>query len=353
MYPSSVVLWCHMLLFVAPFSYSLGNSTNNDEQRNNLTVHDFFVNSVKDQDDEMQQYRLHENSTKNDNDTQYESHINSNDSEYLIRYYEHILKFYEEDDQMFMTSRVNSTEISDTNDSTLRASDKNLMKIGRENNSISDELYENMTSDDYNSTMVTIVSHEACENKTCIQLCCPFGDRLTSEKKCVAGQTNYSFPDVYQNGSEKRKLNELFQLTVRNPCILQRSAHRVLDSNEYSFLVNGSVYLDRGELISSTSYCLAILDRDIYNAIACMIPVIFPAHIPICLLVSLPFLLLTFVVYSILPEVQNVHNYTLRVYIASLFIINLIIFLIQQFPELSERKYCVPLGIAYVNYVIM
>lgn len=353
MYPSRIVLW-YIPLFVASFSYSLENSTNNDdEQKNNLMMHDLLINSTKNQDDEMQLilHNLHENSTKNDNEMQYEFHINSNDNKNLTRsrifdkYSGHITKIYKENQ---MEPRMNSTEINDVNNSMLQTFDKNLTKTDRETNSISYE-YKNFNTDDYNST-ITIISYEACDNETCIQLCCPFGDRLTSEKKCVAGQNNYSFPDVYQNDSENRKLNELFQLTVHDPCVVQGSAHRVLNSNEYLFLVNGSLYLDPDEFISSTSYCLGVLDRDTYDTIVCMHQIGFPTYMSICLLVSLPFLLLTFVVYSILPEVQNIHSYTLRVHVASLFITNLIIFCVVKIRELSEWKYCIPLGIAYVNY---
>ncbi|KAL0124914.1 hypothetical protein PUN28_006639 [Cardiocondyla obscurior] len=267
----------------------------------------------------MQLYNLHENSAKNSNET--------------------YTKIQKENEQ---TSRANSTEVNEKSNFT-REFDENLTKIGRENNSISYKIDRNFNTDDYNDAIV-IVSNEACENETCIQLCCPFGDRLTLEKKCIAGEKNYSFPDIRQNNSEIKKLDEVFQLTVRDPCVVQRSAHRVLNPGEYAFLVNGSLYEDPHQLIPSTSYCLGVSDRNIYDAIVCMNQIGFPTYMSVCLLVSLPFLLLTFVVYSILPEVQNVHSYTLRVHVASLFTTNVVIFCVQEIPELSEWKYCIPLA---------
>lgn len=295
-------------------------------------------------------YNLRENSIKNDKQMQYEPHINSttNDHEDSLRYESHgrIMKIHEENNQM---SRTNSIRINDEDDSTLQELSESLAKTEGKSNSISYE-YGNSRRDNYNDSMAII---EACGNETCIQLCCPFGDRLSSERKCIVGQDNYSFPYVYQNDSENKKLDELFQLTVRDPCVLQGTAHRILNPDEYLFLSNGSLYRDSGELIPSTSYCLAVLDRNIYDATICMYPIGFPSYISVCLLVSLPFLLLTFVVYSILPEVQNIHSYTLRVYVASLFITNVIIYCVQEIPVLSEWKYCIPLGTACVNYIIM
>lgn len=347
----SIVLWCYVLLLVASSSHSLENSTSNDEQRDNLTMHDFFISSTQDRDKmHLTMYNLHENSTKNDDELQYESHINSHKDSARYKYHEHIM--YGENNQM--ESHINSTEINDKNDSMLQAVNENLTKIDRENDSISHELHKKLITDDDNNTLITIISSEACNNEICIQLCCPFGNRLIiAEKMCVTGQDNYSFPDIYQNDSKNKKLNELFQLTVRDPCIIEGNAHRFLNVNEYSFLVNGSLYRDPGKVISTSSYCLGILDRDIYDVIVCTLPIGFPIYISVCLLISLPFLLLTFVVYSILPEVQNVHSYTLRVHVGAIFTTNLIIFCVQEIPDLTEWKYCIPLGTACVNYIIM
>lgn len=326
MYPSNIIHWCCVLLLpIAASSESLGNSTNGDEQRDNWMMrYDLFANFIKNPDEIMQLilYNLRENSTKNDDEMQHELHINSmNYSREDSMRYEQIMKIHEENDQMSIESRTNSTKVNDEN-----------------------KLYRNSNTDHYNNSIATIVSYEACDNETCIQLCCPFDDYLTSERNCVAGQDNYAFPDIYLNDSENKKLDELFQLTVRDPCVLEGSAHHILNPNEYSLLVNGSLYRDPDELILSTSYCLAVLDRNVYDVIICKQQIGFPTYISVLLLMSLPFLLLTFVVYSILPQLRNIHGCTLRVHVASSFITNVIIYCVQEFPELSEWKYCIPLG---------
>lgn len=166
MCPPRVVFWCYTLLFIASFSDSLGKSTNNDEQRNNMTVRDFFVNSTKDRDDETELHNSRENSTKNNDEMQ--SHVNSDDRKNSTHHIRHIMKIRKENNpEMFTESHVNSTEINDVNDSTLRALNEILTKPDRENNSMSYELYRNYNIDDYNGT----VPYEACSHETCIQLC--------------------------------------------------------------------------------------------------------------------------------------------------------------------------------------
>jgi len=331
MHLPNIILWCYVLLVVS-FSDSRGNSsleisTNNVEQRGNLMEYDFFS---KDSDRmrlilyNLFNNFLNKNSSQNNRKNWYDiifMNKNRMDSVWSHESHEHV-KIHEENNQISMESRANFTEVINEDNST--------------------------------KTLLNIVSYEAYGNETCIQLCCPFGDRLTSKRECVAGQNNYSFPDVYQNNSKSsKKLNELFQLTIRNPCVLRENAHRILSPDKYLLLINGSLYRnDSNELVPSMSYCLVILDRNIYDAIICLKQPSFSIFKSVCFLTSSPFLLLTFVVYSILPEVQNVHSCTLRVYIASLLTTNIIMFFVQEIPELSEWKYCIPLGTACVNYIM-
>jgi len=262
----NIALWCFVLLFIVSFSESQKNSTNGDEQSNNSRVqYDPLVNSMKNDKRKMESTRCNsrENSIKNNNGMQYESYINStkndcnNDDSMRYEPRKHIVKNHEENNQISMESSVNSTEI---NDSTLQKIN-NFTKTEGEKNFT---LYRN-SNIDYNNS---IVSYEACDSVTCIQLCCPFGYRLI-QGKCEAGQGNYFFPVMHNIDSENKKSNKLF-LTIHDPCVSQRFEHRLLNVNEYSFFINGSLfywYFDK--LILPTSYCLAILKQDVYDVIVC------------------------------------------------------------------------------------
>ncbi|XP_018056323.1 PREDICTED: G-protein coupled receptor Mth2-like isoform X1 [Atta colombica] len=353
MYSSSIVL-CFAFLLVASFSEFQEDFTNGDEQSENSTMQsDSLVNSTKYQNEEMELARCnsYENSVKNKNQMQYESCINStknnckNDS-VLYESREHIIKNHEDNNQTSMEFCTNSTEI---NNFTLPEINENFIKTEDKNNSIS---YKH---DDSNRTIKTIfVKNDECtDNITCIQLCCQNGYNLTVKGRCVEqtmrGENKYTLPNLYalpnkqKNDSEDEISDELF-LTVRDPCIAEGYGRQFVFANTYLFLTNGSLYTVTGEFISPKSYCFAILFRNVYDVIICNNQTKLPVYVSVCHLLSLPFLLLTFIVYSILPELRNVHGYTLRAHVGSLFITYAIIYFGQQVSGLAEMKYCVALA---------
>lgn len=301
MCPSNIALWCFVLLLIASFSECQRNSTNDDGQGDNSTIqyNDLFLSSTKNRNGEMESIRCNsrEKSIQNDDEMQYESCINftnndrkNDDSVQRDKSRGRIIKNHKENNQMSMESYMNFTK---NNDSTLQRINENFTETEDESNS---------NTDDYNNSTAIIVPYEVCGNVTCLQLCCPFGNNLTIQGKCVTGQGNYSFPDMYKYGNDSEDENQLTYLTIYDPCVQQGLGRRLLNADGYLFLINGSLYQGPGRFISPTSYCLAILRRNIYDVIVCTNQTKLPVYISACLLVSLPFLLLTFVVYSILPE---------------------------------------------------
>ncbi|KAL6256548.1 hypothetical protein P5V15_012658 [Pogonomyrmex californicus] len=321
MHSSNIIYCCYMFLLTSS-SESWENSTSNNKENKNLTV----------------RYNLPVNSTRNE--TQYQSDIN-------------FMKNNRMDDDViqykFRNYVTNSTKVNDKNATTLQESENQIQTNNFTNNFTSYERYGNSNTDDYNNSTdtVLIVPYEVCNNSICIQLCCSFGNYLTFKGKCVAGQGNYSFPNVYKykNDSEDKRLDQLFPMTVHDPCVVQGFGRRLLHPNEYLLLNNGTLYHGPGQLTSPTSYCIAIIKRNIYDVIVCNYnKTKLPMFISACLVISLPFLLLTFVVYSILPDLQNMHGYTLRAHVASLFVTYIIMPFGQQIDTLHESKFCIPLA---------
>ncbi|XP_018358221.1 PREDICTED: G-protein coupled receptor Mth2-like [Trachymyrmex cornetzi] len=357
----SIVLYFAFLL-VASFSEPQDDFTNGNEQSDNSTVQsDPLVNSTKYRNEEIRLTRFNsqKNSIKNNDKMQHESCINStnnnckNDS---VRYEsrDHIIKNVEDNNQTSMKFYANSTEI---NDFTLQEINKNLTKTEDKNDSISYKLNSNRIIE------TTFVEYRACnDNITCIQFCCPFGNILTMKGRCVSRREDnnalpsmYALPNMYallnlnehENDSEDETVDELF-LTIRDPCVAKGYDHEFFFPNTYLFLTNGSLYNNHdGEHISPKSYCFAIMFRDTYDVIVCDDRTTLPVFVSLCLLLSLPFLLLTFIIYSILPEFQNIHGYTLRAHVGSLFITYVIMCFGQVFG-FGEVKYCVAL--AYIFY---
>lgn len=254
-------------------------------------------------------------------------------------------------------------------------------KLNGKNNFILHDFRQTFNEDDNKST---IVPYKMCDNNiTCIQLCCRLGDRLIDEK-CVAENGKYLFPNVYEfitnntlvQNEDKGSNKTLFKLIVHDPC--QKTGHFVLNSDnypddEYIFLANGSLYQPHHDkFIQSTSYCLAIVHREEFDVIICIntkneikesISAIMNETIneminkninewlikqPIIIIfdiLSLLFPLMTFVVYSVLPELQNIHSYILRRYVGSMFVGGTCYFVIQYIQLQDIGNYaCFTLG---------
>ncbi|XP_072758158.1 probable G-protein coupled receptor Mth-like 3 isoform X2 [Anoplolepis gracilipes] len=202
-----------------------------------------------------------------------------------------------------------------------------------------------------------IVPHETCDNRTCIRLCCPLGDRYNSSlRNCTVERPKYVFSDVYNfwdetnMQTEYKKIDEMFQLIVQNPCPKLMKFVRInlnddsLADYKYVFFENGTLYLPYlDQFVDSTSYCLAFLNHDEVIAFTCsqpltkvvdkkknyfttfIKPVINATNIiyMICIIVSLLCMLILFLVYTILPELQNIHGFMLCRYSSMVFILYL------------------------------
>ncbi|XP_029659264.1 G-protein coupled receptor Mth2-like isoform X1 [Formica exsecta] len=307
------------------------------------------ANAIKNYDDEMKTVRddLHKNFIKDVqyNDIQYEYHIkNNNQRDNDSVQYKHVtdsIKNHVNDNQMLVELRTNSTNVNRKKDSMSQEIYRNLT-MERQNDSILYGFHKFSDGDKYN-----IVPYKICDNITCIRLCCPLGDRLIDDK-CISGENKYYFPNVYihmndswQSGN--KKLDELFQLIVHDPC--EETKRFLFDSDNnstrYIFFANGSLYLPYYDtFVESTSYCLAVVNRDKFVMTICLETYnklinkkinesmnniidddILDDVIFICLrIISMLFLLTTFLVYSILPEVRNIHAFMLRRYSGLMFV---------------------------------
>ncbi|XP_025271222.1 probable G-protein coupled receptor Mth-like 3 isoform X2 [Camponotus floridanus] len=227
-----------------------------------------------------------------------------------------------------------------------------------------------------------IVPHEMYDTIICIQLCCSLGDRLVNEN-CITSENKYVFPNIYSYSnnsiqSENKKVDELFPLIVQNPC--QETIRFFLYPDyyfkyyKYMFFANSSLYLPYFDIfVESTSYCLAVVDHNQFDAIICLEAVnetinkkkdnmndltneisnelrfLFLS----CRIVSVLCLLIIFVVYSIFPELRNIHSFMLRKYCSLLFfgyVIDTISF--QSFYPINivEFSYFICVIIALVSY---
>ncbi|XP_029679296.1 G-protein coupled receptor Mth2-like isoform X2 [Formica exsecta] len=221
------------------------------------------------------------------------------------------------------------------------------MYIKDKNSSTSHDLIKNSYKDNNKNS---IVPKEMCDNITCIRLCCPFGNRLFNGT-CIAGQGNFIFlPKIYGYfndllRNENKSVDNLFLLIVHDPCQKTGQPFSIPFSNKITFFVNGSLHLHSyNTIVKSTSYCLTnvagyrfnvnlcfkIKSKTIDNTQIVSVPIQKVSDkyqtstvVYICgFLATLLFSLVLFIVYSIVPELRNIHSFILRGYSGSIVIVN-------------------------------
>ncbi|KAM0726657.1 putative G-protein coupled receptor Mth-like 10 [Formica fusca] len=359
----NLVFWyCTLFVLVVMSSKTQQNFTGNEEKNDHLTIrYEIDADSTTNYGDEMKTrlFDLYEKTTNNTQyeDVQYKSRIvsTSNDRENDDwKQFISIQEFYE-----------NIMEIKNTN---LKRKFKNSRK---------------------DSNTSYIIPYESCINITCIQLCCPLGYRL-NEDECILEKNKYIFPNVYEYINDSLKImnktvDELFSLVAPgNLC--QDDDYFYLDDYHdvnYAFLANGSLYLSYYKIFVN-SYCLAAVDKDKYKVAVCedmfdqieeMLDIRNPPYIPIYkkvynyvykhvykyvhkyvndqkiirvnyYIVSIPFLVSIFVVYSILPELRNVHGFMLCNYSGALSVAYIIDFI----PILIEANGIHPLVCITIDF---
>lgn len=198
---------------------------------------------------------------------------------------------------------------------------------------------------------------DKCNSTTCIPICCELGYSIIQDV-CHADNGNYSFPEVEGIG---KRVDEVFPLIVSDPCKIGRFILNPIKypQDEYMVLINGSIHLLQSDLVFDTNgYCFTVMNSSIYEVTICfqdssesnVKKELEFVGVPIGIIVSLPFLLLTFVVYTILPELRNMHGYTLRGYVGSLFVAYVSIVPFQLLsPNDVPQEACTTSGIASID----
>ncbi|XP_043249028.1 G-protein coupled receptor Mth2-like [Colletes gigas] len=180
-------------------------------------------------------------------------------------------------------------------------------------------------------------------NRVLVPLCCPLGMRV-SRNGCIQANGIFRFPPIYDSNSfallaETPDRDEL-DFYIRDPCEAREAYN--LDPDKYPtdafmFLDNGTIYKQtENHIIEQTEYCFGIVDSDTYNVILCFdeednenVIIAFPVG----LIVSAPFLFATFLVYTMIPELKNMHGFTLRGYVGSLLVAYVMLATIQITPQ--------------------
>ncbi|XP_043522793.1 G-protein coupled receptor Mth2-like isoform X1 [Frieseomelitta varia] len=193
---------------------------------------------------------------------------------------------------------------------------------------------------------------QADQGRTRLPLCCQYGYRLR-RNRCIETNGTFRYPALYHaddltliDAAPNHRLG-YFHLFVRDPCVDRQRYKLVPDENPidaFMLLDNGSIYMqNEGNILRETDYCLGIVDTESFDVVLCFdtdeesennegvkLTVIFPVG----LIVSVPFLLATFIVYTLIPEFsRSMHGRTLRGYVGSLVVAYVILAVVQISPQ--------------------
>ncbi|XP_032664916.1 G-protein coupled receptor Mth2-like isoform X1 [Odontomachus brunneus] len=310
------IVLCALLLVIAYAAENQSNSTHEDKQQDDTMHYESQVNFTTTLDHDENSTRDNEDSVQHEFYSNYTKNLDENGSQNVPA-----------------ELRDNSTEINDGGNST------------------TSQLRPGSNLNERNSNI--------CNVTFCIPICCEPGNRMIqvgNKWNCTPDDSNYDFPEV--QGTSK-KADEIFPMFVSDPCT--NGMRYALDvslypDDEYIILTNGSLYETiKDNLMDPTTYCYAVMNKSKYEPTFCFHGPSSPVDnmdftgIPIGMIVSLPFLLLTFVVYTILPNLWNTHGHILRGYVGSLFVayISLVPF---QLLSPADVSYVGCIGSAFVIY---
>ncbi|XP_072758321.1 G-protein coupled receptor Mth2-like [Anoplolepis gracilipes] len=167
-----------------------------------------------------------------------------------------------------------------------------------------------------------------------ISLCCRVGTFLTRPHGCMEIMTNKTeivqLP-VYDTNLTLKNITmseEYFNFVILDPCTdgKQRTILNPHDEEKWYLLANGSISMPEypeQPILDYRQYCFARIynhteysDQE-YSALFC-VEQEKPEMTSYGMLVSVPFLVATYVIYWLLPELRNLHGLTLRGYVGCL-----------------------------------
>lgn len=195
-------------------------------------------------------------------------------------------------------------------------------------------------------------------SKACTRKCCEAG-KVLKENMCVESDTTEGSLSILRPWNQElapelwwiTKLEDAFYIVESMVVCLEGIPRIILDPAypEDMFVLQKNGTLQVGlTSYSPSEYCLDWTDYTMnFSAVLCMwmpTDATESAH-PIGMLVSVIFLLITFLVYAILPDLHNLHGKTLMCHMASLIIgYTGLVILKFDFGYLVSNNVCISLG---------
>ncbi|GAB0093376.1 G-protein coupled receptor Mth [Sergentomyia squamirostris] len=151
-----------------------------------------------------------------------------------------------------------------------------------------------------------------------------------SVRFCLQKNESSAYPDImsmnmtYDNGTIEPDVNikDTFEIVYGAPnCQMYELMPEESQEEEYFLWENGSIGTDGSGTFNLSSYCIyPAFDENGTTVLVCIPEENEPKFLyyPIGMLLSVPFLVITFLVYAIIPELRNLHGKSLMCYVFGL-----------------------------------
>ncbi|PSN54243.1 hypothetical protein C0J52_09245 [Blattella germanica] len=177
-------------------------------------------------------------------------------------------------------------------------------------------------------------AEDECSQRTCVQKCCPEGSSMIMSRQCQPSNFDFN-PQFFELDVPIENLSIDFGILSNFTCENEKFVFLPeLSDDDLNYLQeNGTLYIPAYEnfrILSTEDYCLEKVFFPEMNMNGIYAFLCFPdpeveelsLQFVLCslgLITSCVFLLITFLVYASLPNLQNLHGKTLMCHVASLF----------------------------------
>jgi hypothetical protein len=200
---------------------------------------------------------------------------------------------------------------------------------------------------------VTEVRGCICELRNCIRKCCPEGQTLTAEVKCVDSNSTLLHPFspqfIDENANKSVKNVDVYTI-YGNPC--QHGGYRLDEDDQFTLSPTGVLYVPAEGNFTVTEYCIeAFEDAKKISPLLCFTDEEEEEENPethvmyaVGMIVSVPFLFATFLVYAMVPELRNLHGKSLMCHVSSLLTAYSFLSIVQLGSTLLSTEFCIFCG---------
>ncbi|KAF5288085.1 hypothetical protein FQR65_LT12135 [Abscondita terminalis] len=200
---------------------------------------------------------------------------------------------------------------------------------------------------------------ECIADSVCLRKCCAANYSMDG-KKCVSKNDDFVVNLTVHEGRVPQNLPITDYTIGMINCNygFYRLEPNLYNDDEFYLQTNGSLWKPiTGELYGPHQYCVDHMGDNISSVFLCFteesyqIPIGEKINV-IGMIISMPFLLLTFLVYAVLPD-RNLHGKCLMCYVSTLFGAYALLIFIQLYPNGIEPKACKALGIVCLFFFMV